>query len=230
MLGDKFIVEQEFEDFQRVTRDGLRIIKLTRLLFKFGGLLVTHIVLIAESIAHKFILGNDFMIEHKCYIINSKGVIQFGGQRVPFTLFRSTVNLICHVICTGATIIGPNEEAVVPCLLDPACLFEKGHPLLLEPRNTDKLEPFIIAHVLINYNSAVVPVLLSSLTSKPMMILKNKVLADATPVTPRHYKKSEFPPLTVAAAATAASAGRKELNSIELAMTNADMARSLEQR
>ena len=120
--GDKFIVEEEPEDFQGVTRDGLRI---TRLLHKFGGLLVTHPVVIAESIAQKFILGNDFMIEHKCNIINSDGVIQFGGQRVPFTLFRSTVNLICPVICTGSTIIGPNEEAVVPCLLDAACQYEK---------------------------------------------------------------------------------------------------------
>ena len=49
------------------------------------------------------------------------------------------------------------------------------------------------------------------------------------PVTPCLYKESEFPPLTVAAAATAASACRNELNPIELAMTNADMALSLEQ-
>ena len=120
--GDKCIVEEEPEDFQGVTRDGLRIIGLMQLFLKFGGLLVKHPVLIAESIAHKFILGNDFMIEHKRNIINSEGVIQFGGQQVPFTLFRSTVNLICPVICTGATIIGPNEEAVVPCLLYAACL------------------------------------------------------------------------------------------------------------
>ena len=92
---DKAIMEEETEDFQGVTRDGLRIIGLTRLLLKFEGLLVTHPVLIAESIAHKFILGNDFMTEHKCDIINSEGVIQFGDQRVLFKLFRSTVNLIC---------------------------------------------------------------------------------------------------------------------------------------
>ena len=170
------------------------------------------------------------MTEHKCDFINSESVIQFGDQRVPFTLFRSTVNLICPVICMGATIIGPNEEAVLPCLLDATCQYDKGQPLLLEPRNTDKLEPFIITHVLINYNSKVVPVLLSNLTSKPMMILKNKVLADETPVTPCLYQESEFQPLTVAAAATAAGASRNELNPVEFAMTNADMALSLEQR
>ena len=107
------------------------------------------------------------------------------------TLFRSRVNLICPVICTGATIIGPNEETVLPCFLDAACQYETGQPLLLEPLNTDKIEPFIIAHVLINYNSGVVPILLSNLTSKQMMILKNKVLADETPVTQCLNKESE---------------------------------------
>ena len=96
--GDKSIVKKGLEDFQQVTRDGLRIIGLTRLLLKFGELLVTHQVLIVESIAHKFILGNDLIVEHKCDIINSEGVIKFGDQRVPFTLFRSTVNLIYPVI------------------------------------------------------------------------------------------------------------------------------------
>ena len=252
MRDDKAIVEEEPEDFQGVTRDELKIIGLTRLLLKFGGLLVTHPVLIAESIAHKLILGNNFMTEHKCDIINSDKVIQFGDQKVPFTLFRSTVNLICPVICTGATIIGPNEEVVIHCLLDAACQYEKGQQLLLEPRffcsarpgselmlqnlynclnlNTDKLEPFIIAHILVNFNSGVVPVLLSNVSSKPMMILKNKVLADETPLTPCLYQESEFPPLTVAAAATAAGANRKELNSIEVAMANANMALSLFQR
>ena len=94
MRDDKAIVEEEPEDFQGVTLDGLRIIRLTRLFLKFGGLLVTHPVLIAELIAHKFILRNDFMTEHECDIIHSEGLIRFGGQQVPFTLFRSTVKLI----------------------------------------------------------------------------------------------------------------------------------------
>ena len=63
-----------------------------------------------------------------------------------------------------------------------------------------------------------------------MMILKNKVLADETPATPYLCQENEFPPLTVAATAAAAGANRKELNPIEIAMANADMALSLEQR
>ena len=87
----------------------------------FRGLLVIHHVLIAESIAHKFILENIFMTEHKCVIIKYVGIIQFGYQRVLFTLFRSTKNLICPVIFTGATIIVPNEAAVICFLPDEAC-------------------------------------------------------------------------------------------------------------
>ena len=119
---------------------------------------------------------------------------------------------------------------MIPCLLDAPCQYEKGQPLLLEPRNTDKLEPFIIAHILINFNFSVVPVLQSNLASRPMMILKNNVLANETPVTLYLYQDNEFPPLTMAATATAAGANQKELNPIEIAMANADMTLSLEQR
>lgn len=222
-------MEEEPEDFQGVTRDGLRIVGLTRLSLKFGGLRVRHPVLIAESIAHKFILGNDFMSEYKCDIINSEGIIQFGNQRVPVTLFRSTVNLICLVICTGATLIGPHEEAVIPCLLDAATQYEQGQLLLLEPRNTGYTENLIVANVLISYNSCVVPLLLLNLSAKPMMILKNKVLADDTPATPINIQDCGPPALTVSAAAATPVGHRRETSPIELAMSNADASFSLEQ-
>ena len=145
-------------------------------------------------------------------------------------LFRSTVNLICLFICAGATIIGYGKEAMIPCLLDAACQYIQGQSLFVEPQNTDKLKPIIIAHLFINYTCSGFPVLLTNLTSMPMMIEKNKVLADKTPVTPGLYQESEFLPLTVGAAATAAGANRKELNPIEIAMSNTDMVVSLEQR
>ena len=72
--------------------------------------MVTDLVLIAEAIAHKFILGTDFCTEYKCDIINSEKFILFGDQRVTFTLFRSTVNLICPVISTSATTIGFSQK------------------------------------------------------------------------------------------------------------------------
>ena len=71
-------IDGEPENYQNITHDKLRIIILTRLLFKFKKLLVNHFVLIAKSIAHKLIMGNNFITEHKFDINNSKGVILFG--------------------------------------------------------------------------------------------------------------------------------------------------------
>jgi hypothetical protein len=68
-------LEEEPEDFQGVTQDGLRIIGITRLNIHLGGLLVAHPVLIADGIAHKFILGNDFLTEHRFDILNSNRVL-----------------------------------------------------------------------------------------------------------------------------------------------------------
>ena len=178
------IVEQEPEDFQGFTRDGLRILGLTRLKLKFGGIVVTHPVIIAEAIAHKFILGNDFLTEYKCDIFNSEGSILFGDQRVPSTLFRSTVNLICPVISTSATTICPHEEAIIPAFLDASSEYMKGESILLEPRNDEKFGSLIGGRVLVNFTSSIVPVLLTNLSRREIIIPRNKVLADDYLVVP----------------------------------------------
>ena len=147
------IVEEQPEDFQGVTRDGLRILELTRLKLTFGSIVITHPVLIAEAIAHKFILKNDFLTEYKCDIINSEGSIIFGNQRVPFTLFRSTVNLICPFIITSATTIGLHEEAIIPAFLDASSEYIKGKSILLEPCNDEKSGSLISRRVLVNFIS-----------------------------------------------------------------------------
>ena len=171
------IVEEEFEDFQDVTRDGLRILRLTRLKLKFGGIVVTHPVLIAEAIAHKFIFGNDSLTEYICNIINSEGSILFGDQRVPFTLFRSTVNFICPVISTSATTIGPHEEAIIFSFLDASSEYIRGESILLEPRNDEKSKSLIGGRVLVNFTSSIVPVLLTNHLRREVIIPRNKVLA-----------------------------------------------------
>ena len=53
-------VENEPDDFQGVTRDKLRILVLTKLEMIVGSFRVKHPVLIADEIANRFILGNDF--------------------------------------------------------------------------------------------------------------------------------------------------------------------------
>ena len=76
-----------------MTHDGLKIVEVTHLTLHFGKLHVKHPVLIVNKIAHKLILGNDFLIQYKCDLLNSAKACVFGGEQVPYTLFRSTVKL-----------------------------------------------------------------------------------------------------------------------------------------
>ena len=126
--------------------------------------------MIAEEIEHKFILGNDFHTEHKCNILNSQNVIQFGNERVPYTLYKSTVNSILPVVCTVATTIGPHEEAVVPALLDAAEQYAPGDTLLIEPRNKFSDSPLLGARVLVSFRSPVVPLLFANLSARSLTI------------------------------------------------------------
>ena len=64
-----------------------------------GQLHVKHPVLIVDKIAHKYILGNDFLTQYKCDLHSSARAIVVGGEQVPYTLVRSTVNSIFPVIC-----------------------------------------------------------------------------------------------------------------------------------
>ena len=178
------IVEEEPEDVQGVTRDGLRIFGLTSLKLKFGGIVVTHPVLIADAIAHKFIFGNDFLTDYKCVIINSEGSILFGDQRVPFTLFISTVNLICPVNSTSATTISPHEEDIIPAVLNASSEYNKGVSILLELRNDEKSGFLIGGRVFVNFTSSIVRVLLTYISRREVQIPRNKVLADDHLVVP----------------------------------------------
>ena len=96
----------------------MRVFGLVQLKFEFGSLHIEHLVVVVDNIAHKFILGKDFLVAHLCDILNSDGTIVFGCKPVPYTLFRLTINLICFVICQARTEIEPYEEAIIPGLLD----------------------------------------------------------------------------------------------------------------
>ena len=167
-----------------MTRDGLHIIGITRLTLKIGGLQVAHPVLIVESIAHKFILGNDFLNQHKCDIINSQGAILFGKECDRYMLFRSTVNCVCPVVCRVSTTIGPNEEGVIPELLDASTQYTQGESILLEPKQETFAGPLLGARVLVSYSSAVVPVLITNLSNQSVTIAKDNVLCDDDRATP----------------------------------------------
>ena len=42
---------------------------------------VKHLVLIVDTIAHRFIFGHDFMKQYKCDLLNSSEAIVFGGKK-----------------------------------------------------------------------------------------------------------------------------------------------------
>ena len=228
-------VENEPEDIQGVTRDGLRILGLTKLEMSVGFLRVKHPVLISEEIAHKFILGNDFLTEHKCDILNSQKIIQFGNERVPYTFFRSTVNSICPVVCTVATTICPNEEAVVPALLDAAENNAPGDTVLIEPRNNLRDSPLLGARVLVSFRSPVVPLLFANLSAQPVTIPKSKIFGDDSQASPVGFERSnkQLPcsnELRTVASALRQSEAVKVLTPVQQAMANDDPALSFEQR
>ena len=170
----------EEEQFQGVTRDGLRDFGLAHLKLECGSLHIEHPVVIVDKIAHKFILGNDFLIAHRCDILNSDGTIVFGCKSVPYTLFRSTINLICPVVCQARTEIEPYEEAIIPGLLDSYRSYDPNKTLLLEPRKIELMQPLVVARVVVNFTSAVVPILVSNISSERVKIPKGKVISDDT--------------------------------------------------
>ena len=141
-----------------------------------------HPVLIVDKIAHKFILGNDFLTKYNCDLLNSAKAIVFGGQQVPYTLFRSTVNSICPVICSSATTVGPYEEMVIPALLDAKAHYATNQTLLLEPTTSKSTSPILKARVVVNYTSVVVPLLVANVSSIPITIEKGEVLAEDQPL------------------------------------------------
>ena len=98
----------------------------------------------------------------------------FGKKSVPYTLFRSTINLICLSSLNRALRLReqPYEEAVIPGLLDSYRHYNPDHTLLLEPRKTELMQPLVAARVVVNFTSAVVPILVSNISAERVTIPK----------------------------------------------------------
>ena len=65
---NKLLIEEE--KFQRVTRDGFSIFGLTHLQLQFKSLHIEHPIVVVDRIAHKFILGNNFVVQYQCESLN----------------------------------------------------------------------------------------------------------------------------------------------------------------
>ena len=226
---NKLLINQE--KFQGVTRDGLRVLGLTHLKLQFGSLNIEHPVVVVNKIAHKFILGNDFLVQYNCDILNSDGVIVFGQNSISYTLFRSTINLICPVICQSRTDIRPYEEAVIPVLLDRYRNYDSDELLLLKPRKTELMQPLIAARIVVNSTSAVVPILVSNISSERVTIPKGKVLADETVLKARRVYLHELstPPNCVATVLTSDVGSAPQADPVAESIKNADKSLIFEQ-
>ena len=224
-------VENEPENFQGVTRDGLHILGLTKIEISVGSLRVKHPVLIADEIAHKFILGIDFLTDHKCDILNSRKVILFGNKRVLYILFRLTVNYICPVVCTVGTTIDHNEKAIFPALLDAAQNYAPGDTVLIQARNDLSDNPLLGARVLVSCRSPVVPLLFVNLSARSVTNFKSKILADDSKASTVGFENSNIQPVCSNKSRTVVSAFKqseaaKVLTTVQQAMANADPALS----
>ena len=79
-------------------------------------------------------------------------------KSVLYTLFFSTINLICPVCDQSRTETGPYEKAVIFGLLDTYRNYDPDQPLFLKPNQTELMQPLIAARIIVNFISAVVPI------------------------------------------------------------------------
>ena len=227
---NKLLIEQE--KFQGVTRDGLRVFGLAHLELQLGSLNIGHPVVVGDKIAHRFKLGNDSFVQYRCDIFNSDGIMVFGNKSVPYTLFCSTINLICPVVCQSRTEIGPYEKAVIPGVFATYLNYEPNQPLLLKPRKTELMQPLIAARIVVNFTLAVVPILVFNISFKRVTIPKGKVLDDDTTLKAPRVDLHELsaPPNCVASVSTRDVGSAPQTDAVAEAMNKADKSLVSEQR
>ena len=227
---NKLLIEDE--KFQGVTWDGLRVFGLVNLKLEFKSQQIENPVVVVDKITLKFILGNDFLVAHQCNILNSDGTIVFGSKPVPYTLFCSAINLICPVICKAWKEIEPYEEVIISGLLDSYRSYDPNQTLLLEPPKNELMQLLVDPRVVVNFTSAVVPILVSNISSERVTIPKGKVIADDTAHKTRRVATHELsaPSNCVAVVPTTDAGSAPSVDPVANAMKNADMALVPEQR
>ena len=111
---------------------------------------------------------------------------------MPYTLFRSTINLICPFNCQARTVIEPYKETIIPGLLDFYRSYDPNQTLYLEPRKNELMQPFVVARVVVNFTSAVVPIFVSNFSSNRVTISKGKMISDDTTLKTRRVATLEL--------------------------------------
>ena len=94
------------------------------------------------------------------------------------------------------------------------------------------MQPFVVARVVVNFTSAVVPILVTNISSERVTIPKEKVIADDTALKTRHVATHELsaPSNCVAVVLTTDAGSAPSVDPVTDAMNNADKALAPEQR
>ena len=136
------------------------------------------------------------------------------------------------VIYQLLTELGPYEEAVIHGLLDPYRNYDSEQPLLLEPRKTELMQPLIAARIVVNFTLAIMPILVSNISSERVTIPNGNLLADDKELTARrvdHYGLSALPNF-VASVSINDLGLALQTDTVAKAMKNADKSLIFEQR
>ena len=210
----------------------MKVVNLIYLKLQFEYLSIEHIVVIGDNISYKFILGNDFLFQYCCGILNTPSVIVFGNKSVTYTLFRSTINSICPVIFQSRTEIEPYEKTVILELLDFYRQYDPDQTLLFDPRRKELMQPLITEQVIVNFTSAVVAILVLNISAERETIRLSKVIADGIEFKVRHVDVKELSslPNCVALVSTTDARSAPSPDLVSKAMKNADKSLVFEQR
>ena len=137
---------------------------------QFGSLNIEHPADVLDKIAQWYILGNYFIVQYRCYIFNSNGVIVFGNKSIPYTLFRLTIKIICIVVWSERKENEPYNKVIIPGLLDTYRNYEPSQTLLVKPRKTKLMQPLVVARVVVYITSAVVLIFVSNISFESVKI------------------------------------------------------------
>ena len=140
--------------------------------------------------------------------------------------------MICPVICQARTEIELYEEAIIPELLDSYRSYDPNQTLLLEPRKNELMQPLVVARVVFNFIAAVVPILVSNISSERETIPNGKVIAKGTALKawPIDTQNPSAPKNCVANVSTTDARSAPSADPVTDAMKNADKALVPEQR
>ena len=124
------------------------------------------------------------------------------------------------------------EEAIISGLLDSYRNNNPKQTLLLKPRKNELMQPLVVARVVVNLTSAVVPILVSNISTERVTIPKGKVIADDTALKTRRVATRELSVTSncVAVVSTTDAGSAPSVDPVADAMKNADKALVFEQR